>query len=291
MPNPSFYPGRRLSISSNLCTIRYLGTVDGSKGDWLGVEWDEPDKGRGKHSGDHDGVRYFTCNITTLFSSQIGQLTIFSGLNPHPKAASFIRPSRPIEQPLTFLQALRKKYAFDETADPAAPDTTIEISGKVVEEVGFDKVRKQLATLQDLRIILLDGLCIAGIQARPWPADLGAEQWRKELAEITATCPKVTELDLSRNLLECLVDVAGICKALPQLKSLKLKSVIPTPVYVPPSGVNTWTVVLAFMILAPPSCPNTMQRIAFAASLSLVLMKHTSLGSRSVSRLIPTQNH
>lgn len=26
---------------------------------WLGVEWDEPD--RGKHDGSHDGVQYFSC--------------------------------------------------------------------------------------------------------------------------------------------------------------------------------------------------------------------------------------
>lgn len=26
---------------------------------WLGVEWDNPD--RGKHDGSHEGVQYFTC--------------------------------------------------------------------------------------------------------------------------------------------------------------------------------------------------------------------------------------
>lgn len=26
---------------------------------WLGVEWDQPD--RGKHNGSHSGVQYFTC--------------------------------------------------------------------------------------------------------------------------------------------------------------------------------------------------------------------------------------
>jgi hypothetical protein len=54
-----FHIGQRLSFASALCTVRYIGTVKGTKGEWLGVEWD--DSARGKHSGEHDGVRYFTC--------------------------------------------------------------------------------------------------------------------------------------------------------------------------------------------------------------------------------------
>lgn len=61
------YPGRRLSFSGALCTVRYVGPVEGTKGDWLGVEWDEP--GRGKHDGSHNGVRYFECRSGTNSSS------------------------------------------------------------------------------------------------------------------------------------------------------------------------------------------------------------------------------
>ena len=53
------YPGRRISFSGALCTVRYVGTIEGTKGDWLGVEWDDPS--RGKHDGSHGGVRYFEC--------------------------------------------------------------------------------------------------------------------------------------------------------------------------------------------------------------------------------------
>ena len=55
----SFYIGQRVSYGGDLCTIRYIGEVKGVKGEWLGVEWDDPS--RGKHSGEVDGVRYFTC--------------------------------------------------------------------------------------------------------------------------------------------------------------------------------------------------------------------------------------
>ena len=54
------YVGKRLSFDGQLCTVRFRGTVQGTKGEWLGVEWDDP--ARGKHSGEHQGVRYFECN-------------------------------------------------------------------------------------------------------------------------------------------------------------------------------------------------------------------------------------
>lgn len=54
-----FYVGQRLSYSNVLCTVRYVGSVEGTSGEWLGVEWDEP--WRGKHSGEHAGKKYFNC--------------------------------------------------------------------------------------------------------------------------------------------------------------------------------------------------------------------------------------
>ena len=51
--------GQRLSYNGHLCTVRYIGPVKGTTGGWLGVEWDDPD--RGKHAGLHEGVKYFQC--------------------------------------------------------------------------------------------------------------------------------------------------------------------------------------------------------------------------------------
>lgn len=51
--------GTRLSFDGALCTVRYVGAVEGTTGQWLGVEWDDPT--RGKHSGEHKGVKYFEC--------------------------------------------------------------------------------------------------------------------------------------------------------------------------------------------------------------------------------------
>ena len=58
------YIGTRLSYSGALCTIHYIGRVSGTKGEWLGVEWDDPENG--KHSGEHQGVKYFECKPLTI---------------------------------------------------------------------------------------------------------------------------------------------------------------------------------------------------------------------------------
>jgi dynactin complex subunit len=56
---PSNYVGQRLSFGSALCTVRYIGQVEGAEKEWLGVEWDDPS--RGKHNGENKGIRYFHC--------------------------------------------------------------------------------------------------------------------------------------------------------------------------------------------------------------------------------------
>lgn len=60
----NFYIGQRLSYDSVPCTVRYIGPVAGTKNDWLGVEWDYPS--RGKHDGEHKGVKYFDSKIPSL---------------------------------------------------------------------------------------------------------------------------------------------------------------------------------------------------------------------------------
>ncbi|KAM0804015.1 hypothetical protein BDR22DRAFT_818671 [Usnea florida] len=185
MSSSEYYPGRRLSFSTTLCTVRYVGPVEGTKGDWLGVEWDEPS--RGKHDGSHKDVRYFECRSTSA------------------TAASFIRPSRTSDQPASFFEALKKKYASTSAEDITATANEIHISGKTVEEVGFEKIRQQLAELQELRIVVLDGACIAYVDS-----DLD----KRNL--------KIVELDLSRNLLESWYDITAICNSLDFLRRLRL---------------------------------------------------------------------
>ncbi|KAI9825572.1 MAG: hypothetical protein M1826_006962 [Phylliscum demangeonii] len=211
---------QRLSFASATCTIRYIGPVSGTPGEWLGVEWD--DARRGKHSGEHGGIKYFKCK------------------SPLPTAASFVRPNRPADPPLGFLDALHAKYVpdvLDDGDDGAAGShvTTaagataaarpkakaIEWGGKVVEEVGFDKVRRQQALVQELRIVLLAACCVAGVTGEGRAAvERGGRP--AALERIALTCPNIVELDLSRNLLESWEEVVAICRQLRRLRSLRV---------------------------------------------------------------------
>lgn len=85
-----------------------------------------------------------------------------------------------------------------------------------------------MAKLHELRVVLLDGLCVAGLSARPW--DETAEARMHPLLQHQAQKFKIVELDLSRNLIETWAEVAGICSGLGNLKSLKLKYVALTQV-------------------------------------------------------------
>lgn len=224
MDPATFYPGKRLSYASQLCTLRYHGPVTDTSGPWLGVEWDDPT--RGKHNGAHNSHQYFTC------------------LHPSPTCASFVRPTRKADPPRSFVEALKSKYASDDPdggEEEGLEDPDVEIvfdlqkrgdgvgrkarrevkfSGKVAEEVGFDKIRRQLAQLSELRIIILDGLCM-------WRPEARGERWMAEgqASDVREACPKALELDLSRNLFEEWREVAGICEQLENLGSLRVEYV------------------------------------------------------------------
>lgn len=51
--------GTRVALAGSLGTIKFANYVDNTNGLWLGVEWDDPQ--RGKHSGTKDGKQYFQC--------------------------------------------------------------------------------------------------------------------------------------------------------------------------------------------------------------------------------------
>ena len=132
-----------------------------------------------------------------------------------------------------FIEAIKSKYATGEDQS----DDSISISGKTVEEVGFDKIQRQLAALPELRIIILDGLPMKSLSSQPSQGkgigdtdlDLASEvaYWLQQL--------RVEELDLSRTLLERWSDVFSIVSLLPRLSTLKL-SYGSNPVYEPPQN-------------------------------------------------------
>lgn len=191
MSQQQHHVGQRISFDGALCTVRYIGPVAGTTGSWLGVEWDDP--ARGKHDGSHKNVRYFTC------------------LSKAHTAASFVRPTRPADKPQSFIAALKDKYTSESGGRrSAAASQVVVISGKVAEEVGFDKIRRQQAQLQDIKFAILDEQCVVSARDEGEPG-------------IRETCPSVTQLDLSRSLFEGLGPIVEVCRELPKLKSLNIK--------------------------------------------------------------------
>jgi len=114
----------------------------------------------------------------------------------------------------SFLQAVHAKYGPEDPTNLAKSANQIEISGKVVEEVGFDKIRQQQAQLHELKIVLVDGMRITGTQY-----DI------RMYAPITIVCPKIVELDLSRNLFEHFGGIVEIIRDLGDLRKLRVKYV------------------------------------------------------------------
>lgn len=50
-----FHIGQRIQVGQHRASVRYVGTVKGQEGKWIGLDWD--DAARGKHDGSLDGER------------------------------------------------------------------------------------------------------------------------------------------------------------------------------------------------------------------------------------------
>ncbi|KAL8926477.1 MAG: hypothetical protein Q9172_001780 [Xanthocarpia lactea] len=192
--------GERLSYDGFLCTIRWRGEIEGLKGQWLGVEWDDPS--RGKHDGRYGEKRYFDCRSKA------------------PTAASFIRPdSKHIDVPQSFLSAVREKYGSgDIPQDAKGKSSIIVISGKEVDEVGFDAISRKQSAWSDLTIVSLDGLRIDSLYHKP----SHSKQDHEADIRVLSSGLKWKELDLSRNLFDDWDEITNICSFTKELRVLNL---------------------------------------------------------------------
>ena len=195
MSSRDFHIGQRLSVHGSLCTVRYIGNLSDTKGDWLGVEWDDPK--RGKHDGTHKQQR------------------VFETLSKARTSASFLKPTQKLLIRRTILEAIQYKYSPASGNTPSG-NGSIEISGKTVEEVGFNKIQQQISQLSQLRIVLIDSLSISGLRATDSVQTLVQAQ-----NQLAMTCPNIVELDVGWNLIETWQEAADLCSALPKLRTFK----------------------------------------------------------------------
>ncbi|NWH29249.1 TBCE protein, partial [Chloropsis hardwickii] len=118
--------GRRVCCGTDYGTVRYVGTVARTAGIWLGVEWDDPQ--RGKHDGSYEGTQYFKCR--------------------HPKGGSFIRPNK-ANFGVDFLTAVKDRYGLDDKQDVQyGTGSTVIFGTKTVEFIGMDSVAEQQRQVQ-----------------------------------------------------------------------------------------------------------------------------------------------
>ncbi|GMT26279.1 hypothetical protein PFISCL1PPCAC_17576, partial [Pristionchus fissidentatus] len=172
--------GRRVQVGQDKATVRYLGNVEGVRGDWVGVEWD--DFSRGKHDGTVNGKRYFTTS--------------------HISGGSLVRPIL-VSIGVDLETAVSQRYGSDENTDDFTVGT------KRVEMVGLGKGRQKV--LSALRVIVLDHMAVNGASKDGPPLYPGCTElnlygnlltkW-SEVVDCLRHAPRCEELVLGANLLE-----------------------------------------------------------------------------------------
>lgn len=191
--------GTRVSCDGHYGVVRYCGPVVDTKGTWLGIEWDDPY--RGKHNGCHKGVQYFNTRSET--------------------GGSFIRPQK-VERTLSVADAVRDKY-FSTLSDLEAPclceDKDVLLlqltPNRTVQFVGPEKITAILSRGETIREAALASM----------PIDRPGND-----GELASLVPKLQCLVLTHTLLSSWEQVAQITRQLPHLSALHLsKNILEIP--------------------------------------------------------------
>lgn len=180
--------GDRIECGGCLGTVKYIGSVEGYVNIWLGVEWD--DSNRGKHNGTINGITYFVAS---------GE-----------KSASFIRPEK-VHLGRSVLKAITSRYGHSEEATARLTDEELSsiqksLNAPFLELVGFEKVYDRQSQLEKLHVINLRAQNASSLDGPPM----------KEV------CPNVVELDISKNLFTDWVTIFKLCSQLDHLQWLNV---------------------------------------------------------------------
>jgi dynactin complex subunit len=152
----------RVCVNSNFGTVKYSGDIAGKPGTWLGIEWDDPSRGKG--DGSVDGVRYFQSRSVLRCSFDLATLIQLIYCLSSPTGASFLRSSAPsLVRGRTFIAALRDKYIEEKHDESGIESITLGSSdGAIaVEAVNMNKVRNKFARLDTLKEVGLENYMIS----------------------------------------------------------------------------------------------------------------------------------
>jgi hypothetical protein len=150
----------RVVITKHRATVRYVGPVEGHEGVWVGVEWDDPS--RGKHDGATGGKMYFTCCSSA------------------PNAASFVRANK-VSPGTSLVDALVLRYTNQlaegqsSSADGQHAYVSTASNRKLwVELVGQEQVTARQSKLELLTSARLVGANVSSVVS--WSMQLLAAQ-------------------------------------------------------------------------------------------------------------------
>ena len=164
-------------------TIKYIGSVENTKGSWLGIDWDNPE--RGKHNGSHQGRNYFVTHTET--------------------SGSFVRETK-ISKGQTFQEAVQDRYGSTPEADPdMIEEIRKDINAPFLQLVGFEKVNQAQSNFAELTTISVRDKGVYGC-AEP----------------LDKFCPLVQVLDIAENLLTSWNTVAEMIENLTRLQNLNV---------------------------------------------------------------------
>lgn len=184
-----------MSCDGHYGVVRYLGPVIDTKGTWIGIEWDDPN--RGKHNGCHNGMQYFNTRYET--------------------GGSFIRPQK-LDERLSVPDAIRNKYFATLPCPDGSKDVLLVEAprcNRIVEFVGPEKVSMMLSR----------GETIVEASLSHMPVDCAGD-----VGEVALLVPNLRYLDLSHTLLASWEQVAQVTRPLRRLISLNLsKNVLELP--------------------------------------------------------------
>ncbi|KFB53870.1 AGAP010770-PA-like protein [Anopheles sinensis] len=178
--------GVRVKVGQFFGTVRYVGEVPNTEGEWIGIEWDDPV--RGKHSGTINGVQYFQTRA--------------------PNAGSMIR-SEKLTKFQTLQQAITEKYIV--TEDTLQLDSEMiqavqkQLHASLFEIVGMEKIGGKQSNLQHL----------VDVSVRYCPVNAAGD---------LSSLVNLEMLDVSSTLLWNWSVVGNIAEQIPTLRELNLSN-------------------------------------------------------------------
>ncbi|XP_066585761.1 tubulin-specific chaperone E [Prorops nasuta] len=170
-------------------TLKYYGPVGDSRGLWLGVDWDDP--ARGKHNGIYKGIRYFKAW--------------------HQTSASFIRPGK-ATLGISCPEAIKARYGLVKDDLVGVDKDSLnslqkEINAPFLELVGLSKVNKKQSKFDELEVVCIREQHISHTG---------------KFGELKDLCPNIKELDISKNLINSWSIIESICFQLHFLSQLNV---------------------------------------------------------------------